>query len=51
VQRGRDLFRSAVLHYDIENESLIAESSANRRVYAALVPNADRQPVPAGSNP
>jgi len=51
VQRGRDLFRSAVLHYDIENENIIAEGTAERRVYAALVPNADRQPVPAGNKP
>ena len=51
VQRGRDLFRSAVLHYDIENESMIAEGTTGRRVYAALVPRAGRQPVPAGSNP
>jgi lipopolysaccharide export system protein LptA len=51
VHRGRDLFRAAVLHYDIENRSLIAESDAERRVYVALVPNANRQPVPAGSSP
>jgi len=51
VQRGRDLFRSAVLHYDIENNSMIAEGTTGRRVYAALVPNTLRQPVPAGSNP
>lgn len=40
VERGRDLFRSAVLHYDIENQSMIAESANGRRVYAALVPPA-----------
>lgn len=40
VQRGRDLFRSAVLHYDIENQSMIGESANGRRVYAALVPRA-----------
>jgi lipopolysaccharide transport protein LptA len=51
VQRGRDVFRSAVLHYDIENNSMIAERSATRRVYAALVPNTFRQSVPAGSKP
>jgi len=51
VQRGRDLFRSAVLHYDIENESMIAEGKAGRRVYAALVPNAFRKSAPAGSKP
>jgi lipopolysaccharide transport protein LptA len=51
VQRGRDLFRSAVLHYDMENNSMIAERSATRRVYAALVPNTFRQPVPAGNKP
>ena len=38
VQRGRDTFRGAVLHYDIENRSLIAESDAEQRVYAALAP-------------
>jgi len=50
VQRGRDLFRSAVLHYGIENRSLIAEGESGRRVYAALVPHADRQPLP-GARP
>lgn len=45
VQRGRDLFRSAVLHYDIENQSMIGESANGRRVYAALVPRAGR-PLP-----
>jgi len=49
VQRGRDLFRSAVLHYDIENESMVAEASG-RRVYAALMPNAFRKSAPAGAN-
>jgi len=39
VQRGRDLFRSAVLHYEIENQHLIGESAPGRRVYAALVPH------------
>ena len=38
VQRGRDTFRGAVLHYDLENRSLIAESDAGQRVYAALAP-------------
>lgn len=42
VRRDRDSFRGAVLHYDIENESLIAESDAERRVYVALVPRAGR---------
>jgi lipopolysaccharide export system protein LptA len=46
VQRGRDLFRSAVLRYDIENQSLIAESAAGRRVYVALVPHAGKPPLP-----
>jgi lipopolysaccharide export system protein LptA len=50
VQRGRDLFRSAVLHYDLENESMIAESAAGRRVYAALVPRAGKPPF-AGDKP
>lgn len=51
VQRGRDQFRSAVLHYDIENKSMIAEGAPGRRVYAALAPDADRQAPPAGSGP
>ena len=51
VQRGRDLFRSAVLHYDIENESMVAEGEAGRRVYAALMPNAFRKSAPAGGKP
>jgi octaprenyl-diphosphate synthase len=42
VRHGRDTFRAAVLHYDIENQSLIAESDAGRRVYVALVPRAGR---------
>ncbi len=45
VRRGRDIFRAAVLHYDIESESLIAESDAERRVYVALVPRAGK-PLP-----
>jgi lipopolysaccharide export system protein LptA len=39
VQRGRDLFRSGVLHYDIVNQRLIGESTPGRRVYAALMPH------------
>ena len=50
VKRGRDLFRSAVLHYDIENQSMIAESANGRPVYAALVPRTDKLPHP-GNNP
>ncbi len=46
VRRGRDLFRGAVLHYDIGNESMIAESANGRRVYAALVPRGDRPALP-----
>lgn len=46
VQRGRDLFRSAVLHYDIENQSMIGESANGRRVYVALVPHAGKAPLP-----
>ncbi len=49
VQRGRDLFRSAVLHYDIENQSMIAESANGRPVYAALVPRTDKLPLPGVS--
>jgi len=48
VQRGRDLFRGAVLHYDIENQSMSAVGTAERRVYAALVPHAGKTPPPAG---
>jgi lipopolysaccharide export system protein LptA len=50
VQRGRDLFRSAVLHYDIENQSMIGESANGRRVYAALESRA-RKPVFPGERP
>jgi len=50
VQRGRDLFRSAVLHYDIENQSIIGESANGERVYAALVPRAGEL-LPPGDNP
>ncbi|HJW81452.1 MAG TPA: lipopolysaccharide transport periplasmic protein LptA [Acidiferrobacterales bacterium] len=46
VQRGRDLFRSAVLHYDIQNQSMVAEHANGRRVYAALVPRAGKSPLP-----
>jgi lipopolysaccharide export system protein LptA len=49
VQRGRDLFRSAVLHYDIENQSMIAEGANGRPVYAALVPRAEKLPPPGDS--
>ena len=50
ARRGRDLFRSAVLHYDIGNQSLVAESANGRRVYAALVPRGDK-PVLPGEHP
>jgi lipopolysaccharide export system protein LptA len=50
VQRGRDLFRSAVLHYDIVNQRLIAESAPGRRVYAALVPH-HQEESPKGVRP
>jgi len=46
VKRGRDLFRSAVLHYDVVDQSLIGESDSERRVYVALVPHAARPAVP-----
>jgi len=46
VQRSRDVYRSAVLHYDIENQRLIGESADGRRVYAALVPHAAKQALP-----
>ena len=49
VQRGRDLFRSAVLHYDIENQSMIAESANGRPVYAVLEPRAEKLPPPGDS--
>ena len=38
VRRGRDLFRGAVLRYDIDNRSIAAEGTAGQRVYAALLP-------------
>ena len=50
VQRGRDLYRSAVLHYDIDNQSMIGEGANGRRVYAALVPHSDK-PVFPGDRP
>jgi lipopolysaccharide export system protein LptA len=50
VQRGRDLFRSAVLHYDIENQRLIGESAPGRRVYAALMPHSSDE-SPRGVRP
>jgi lipopolysaccharide export system protein LptA len=50
LQRGRDLFRSGVLHYDIENQRLIGESAPGRRVYAALVPHS-RSDSPRGVHP
>lgn len=50
VQRGRDLFRSAVLHYDIDNQAMVADGANGRRVYAALVPRAGQPPAP-GANP
>jgi len=50
VKRGRDLFRSAALHYDVENQSLIGESTSERRVYVALVPHAAK-PTTAGDRP
>jgi len=46
IHRGRDLFRSGVLHYDIENQSIIAESANGQRVYTALVPHAGTAPLP-----
>ena len=46
VQRGRDTFRGAVLHYDIKNRSLIAESDAEQRVYAAFVPGTNTSALP-----
>jgi lipopolysaccharide export system protein LptA len=46
IQRGRDLLRSAVLHYDIENQSLIAEGTAGQRVYAALMPQTGTPTLP-----
>lgn len=49
VQRGRDTFRGAVLHYDLENRSLIAESDAEQRVYVALAPRV--KPALPGATP
>ena len=50
VQRGRDLYRSAVLHYDIANQSMIGESANGQRVYTALEPHAGMSALP-GDNP
>ena len=49
VQRGRDTFRGAVLHYGLENRSLIAESDAGQRVYAVLAPRV--KPALPGATP
>ena len=48
VQRGRDNFRGAALHYDIENRSLTAEGDAGRRAYAAFAPGANSSVLPGG---
>lgn len=50
VQRGRDTFRAAVAHYDLEKRNLTAEGDAERRAYVALVPRA-RVPAPAEGRP
>jgi len=50
VQRGRDLFQSAVLHYDIENQVMIAEGANEQPVYAALVPRT-KNPESTEDNP
>jgi len=50
VQRGRDLYRSGVLHYDIVSQSMIGESADEQRVYVALVPHSAR-PAPQGDLP
>ncbi len=49
VRRGRDTFRSAVLHYSIENRSITAESTTEQRVYVALVPRARATAKDGGS--
>jgi lipopolysaccharide export system protein LptA len=49
VKRGRDLFHSATLHYDVANQSMIGESANGRRVYAALVPRTGKTPLTGGS--
>ena len=49
VQRGRDTFRGAVLHYGLENRSLIAESDTGQRVYAVLAPRV--KPALPGATP
>lgn len=48
VQRGRDTFRAAVAHYDLEKRNLIAEGDAEQRAYVALVPRARGPLLPEG---
>lgn len=44
LQRGRDTFRAATAHYDIETRHVTAEGDAEQRAYVALVPRT-RLPV------
>lgn len=46
VKRGHDVIRSGVLHYDIGNRSVIAESAGGRRVYVAMMPRTSELPAP-----
>lgn len=46
IQRGRDQFRGAVLHYDISSRNVLIESSEGRRVYVALEPGGGATPLP-----
>jgi lipopolysaccharide export system protein LptA len=46
VRRGRDLFRGAVLHYDIENRGMVAESANGQQVYVALLPRSGKPLLP-----
>ena len=48
VQHGRDTFRAAVAHYDLDNRNLIAEGDAERRAYVALVPRTRVPTLPEG---
>lgn len=46
LRRGRDLFRSAALHYDIESQRLIGQGAPGNRVYTALLPKARNSLLP-----
>jgi lipopolysaccharide export system protein LptA len=49
LRHGRDELRAGVLHYDLANETVLAESDGGRRVYAALA--ARKAVAPPGDKP